>query len=235
MRSVDIAWRACALVIAAAVASGGTGCASLGGSIAAGTTSSTSAAPASAPTPGGAASGAARAPEAPVSPAVQRAFGDASRALQAGRSDEAERGFRALAQADPTLGGPHANLGLIARQAGKLPQAVAEFEQAVRLNPNQPVYLNQLGITYRQQGQFAKARAAYEQAIALDPGYAAPYLNLAILHDLYLGDGARALEWYGRYLALAPGGDAVVAKWIADLKNRKPAPPAVAVSRKDKS
>ena len=35
----------------------------------------------------------------------------------------------------------------------------------------------------------------------------------------------------GRYLALTPGGDAVVAKWVADLKNRKPA--TLAVSRKE--
>jgi tetratricopeptide (TPR) repeat protein len=159
-------------------------------------------------------------PQAPVNPAVQRAFDDALRSLRAGRTEQAERGFRALTQSNPELGGPHANLALIHRQAGRLPEAVAELEQAVRANPRQPIYLNQLGITYRQQGQFAKAREAYEKAIALDPAYAAPQLNLGILHDLYLGDGPRALELYGRYLALSPAGDATVAKWVADLKNR---------------
>jgi len=171
--------------------------------------------------------------DAPVSPAVQRPFDDASRALRAGRSEEAERGFRALAQANPELGGPHANLGVIFRQAGKLPEAVTELEQAVRLNPKQPIYLNQLGITYRQQGRFDKARDAYERAISLDASYAAPHLNLGILNDLYLGDGRRALESYDRYLALSPSGDAVVTKWVAELKNRKPAP--ILVSRKEKS
>jgi Flp pilus assembly protein TadD len=171
--------------------------------------------------------------DAPVAPATQRAFDDASRAMRAGRNDEAERGFRALAQASPELGGPHANLGLIYRQAGKLNESAAEFEQAVRLNPKQPIYFNQLGIGYRQLGQFEKARDAYEKAIALDPNYAAPYLNLGILSDLYLNDGPRALELYGRYLALSPNGDAVVTKWVADLKNRKPA--AVTASRKEKA
>ena len=159
-------------------------------------------------------------PEAPVNPAVQRAYDDALRALRAGRVEQAERGFRALAQSHPDLGGPHANLALIHRQAGRLPEAAAELEQAVRANPRQPIYLNQLGITYRQQGQFAKAREAYEKAIALDPAYAAPQLNLGILHDLYLGDGPRALALYDRYLALSPAGDATVTKWVADLKNR---------------
>ena len=58
--------------------------------------------------------------DTPVNPATQRAFDDASRALRSGRVDEAERAYRALAQANPELGGPHANLGVIYRQAGKV-------------------------------------------------------------------------------------------------------------------
>ncbi len=170
--------------------------------------------------------------DAPVSPAAQRAFDDAARALRAGRAADAERGFRAVADASPELGGPHANLGLIYRQAGKLPESAGELERAVKLNPKQPLYLNQLAITYRQQGQFVKAREAYETAMALDPGYAAPVLNLGILNDLYLGDARRALELYDRYLAMQPSGDAAVTKWVADLKNRKPAP--ITVSRREK-
>ena len=62
--------------------------------------------------------------------------------------------------------------------------------------------------------------------------------NLGVLDDLYLGDSAHALELYTRYLALTPAGDPVVAKWVADVKNRKPAgaaPAASAASPKEKS
>ncbi|ABM94188.1 tetratricopeptide repeat protein [Methylibium petroleiphilum] len=169
--------------------------------------------------------------ETPVSPAVQRAYDEARKAMRAGRPADAERGLRALVKSNPELGGPHANLGLLLRQAGRLPEAVAELEAAVHANPQQAVYFNQLGIAYRQQGEFAKAREAYERAIDLDATYASPLLNLGILHDLYLGEGSRALALYDRYLALSPGGDAQVAKWVADLKNRKP--PPVTVSRKE--
>ena len=169
--------------------------------------------------------------ETPVSPAVQRAYDEARKAMRAGRPADAERGLRAIVKSNPELGGPHANLGLLLRQAGQLPEAVAELEAAVHANPQQAVYFNQLGIAYRQQGEFAKAREAYERAIDLDAAYASPLLNLGILHDLYLGEGSRALALYDRYLALSPGGDAQVAKWVADLKNRKP--PPVAVSRKE--
>ncbi len=171
--------------------------------------------------------------DTPVDPLTQRAFDDARQALAAGRVDQAEKGFKALTQSHPELGGPHANLGLIYRQAGKLDQAQAEFEQAVKASPRQPVFYNQLGITYRQQGQFTKARAAYERAIELDLASAVAHLNLGILHDLYLSDGTRALELYDRYLSLSPEGDAKVAKWVADLKNRKPRQVG-AISRKEK-
>jgi Flp pilus assembly protein TadD len=172
--------------------------------------------------------------EAAVPPAAQRAFDDARRAMRAGRMDEAERGFKSVIQFHPELGGPHANLGVIYRQANKLPESVAALEQAVKLSPRQPVYFNQLGITYRLQGQFAKAREAYERAIDLNPEYATATLNLGILSDLYLWDGKRALELYDRYLALTPGGDATVTKWVADLKNRnKTAQPAAATERKE--
>jgi Flp pilus assembly protein TadD len=169
----------------------------------------------------------------PVNPAAQRAFDEASSALRSGRTQEAERAFQALTQSSPELAGPHANLGVIYRQAGKLPEAVSEFQTAVKLSPAQPIYLNQLGVTYRQQGEFAKAREAYQRAIALDPRYAPATLNLGILYDLYLGDAPHALEQYTRYLALSPNGDATVTKWVADLKNRKPAP--ITVSRQEKS
>lgn len=168
----------------------------------------------------------------PVAPAVQRAYDDALRALRDGRAAQAEQGFRALADSHPELGGPHANLGLLLRQAGRLDESAAALEQAVKANPQQPIYFNQLGITYRMQGRFAQARQAYEQAIALDSNYAAPQLNLGILHDLYLGDGARALALYDRYLSLSPGGDATVSKWVADLRNRKATP--VALNQKEK-
>jgi tetratricopeptide (TPR) repeat protein len=251
MRSADLRILG-ALAMALALA----GCASVGGMVeaardkaaalvapspAASAASAPAARAAAAPTP--ATSGAApvtatASPEAdrPVPPAAQKAFDDALRALRAGRNDEAEKGLLALTQLHPSLGGPHANLGLIHRQAGRLPEAVAALEAAVKASPRQPTYWNQLGVTYRMAGQFAKARDAYERAIQLDAQYAAAQLNLGILLDLYLVEPARALEQYERYLALTPAGDANVTKWVADLKNRKspPAAPATQTSQAPK-
>jgi len=161
---------------------------------------------------------------APISAQTQAQFDRALQAQRAGRSDEAEKQLRALAQAHPELGGVHANLGLIHRQAGRTAEAVAALELAVQASPTQARFHNELGIAYRANGQFAKAREAYEHALALDANFADAMLNLGILFDLYLGDGAKALELYDRYLVLAPNGDAAVTKWAADLRLRKPAP-----------
>ena len=204
-----------------------------------------SAAPSTAAASAPAASAAASAPEAaasvaaapkpastgPIAPATQRAYDDALALMRAGHAADAERMFRALTQSDPDLAGPHANLGLLARQSGHLAEAVAELEKATRLAPGLAVAWNQLGLAYRASGEFTKARDAYEHALAIDPNYATAVLNLGVLDDLYLGDGAHALELYTRYLALTPAGDPVVTKWVADVRNRtKPAAGAPAAS-----
>jgi tetratricopeptide (TPR) repeat protein len=179
------------------------------------TTAATPAAPAAAAPPQPPA-------EPPLDPAVVRAFAQARQALAAGRLEQAEREFKALAQAHPELGGAHANLGLVYRRMDKLAESVAALERAVQANPKQPVYFNQLGIAYRMVGRFADARAAYEKAISLDASYAPAHLNLGVLYDLYLWDGARALELYERYLALTPAGDDKVKRWVAELRKREP-------------
>jgi len=161
---------------------------------------------------------------APVDAATQAQFDRALQAQRSGRHDEALRLWAALAQAHPELGGVHANLGLLHAQAGRPAEAVAALERAVQASPAQARFFNELGIAYRVNGQFAKAQAAYERSIEIDPNHAPVWLNLGILHDLYLGNGPKALELYDRYLALAPGGDAAVTKWAADLRQRKPTP-----------
>lgn len=108
---------------------------------------------------------------------------------------------------------------------------LAAMQAALDRQPAQPALLNQLGIAQRQQGQFAAARAAYEKAIALDPAAVEPQLNLGILLDVYLGDAARAQALYQRCKELSPADAAVLDKWLAEIKTRKPTPGAPTVAR----
>jgi Flp pilus assembly protein TadD len=215
MRSADVRTAAAWLAVLALA-----GCAQLRSEF--GESQPAPSAPAPAPAP--VSETAARRPALPddtsVTPAVLQAYEAALQKMHEGQLAEAEHDLAALSQAHPELGGPHANLGIVYRRSNRPDLAVQELEKAVHCNASQPVFWNQLGIAYREQGQIPKAREAYEKAISLDPGYPAPNLNLGILFDLYLWDSARALELYDRYLALTPGGDPKVAKWVADLNHR---------------
>ena len=157
-----------------------------------------------------------------------------ARRAASGLYDEwVQKSFKALAALRPLRYGKAERSDA---PAGLADASVATLEAALAANAKQPQVANQLGIALRKAGQFTKARAAYERAIELDAGAASAAnatLNLAILHDLYLGDSARALALYDRYLAMTTGGDATVAKWVADLKNRKP--PATLLSKKEPS
>ncbi len=147
-----------------------------------------------------------------------------------------QRSFEALGQMLPVRYGKRERgegLDLTLAPADKLADKATALEQAVKYSPKQPAKFNQLGVAYRQAGQFDKARAAYEKAISLDDHYAPAVLNLGILSDLYMGDPARALTLYERYLTLVPQGDATVTKWVAEIKKRKPA--AAATSTKESS
>lgn len=107
-----------------------------------------------------------------------------------------------------------------AERGGEAVTGAAASGAAAASAAGQASEFNRRGIAHRRAGEFVQARAAYEQALALDPGNADACLNLGILHDLYLWDGAAALTYYERYPSLSPGGDATVGKWIVDLKNR---------------
>ncbi len=157
-----------------------------------------------------------------------------ARRAASGLYDEwVQQSFAALAVLRPLRYGKVERMDVASAPAAPTEASVASLEAAVAANPKQPQVANQLGIALRKAGQFTKARAAYERAIELDATQANATLNLAILHDLYLADSARALALYDRYLALTTGGDATVAKWVADLKNRKP--PATLLSKKEPS
>jgi cellulose synthase operon protein C len=83
--------------------------------------------------------------------------------------------------------------------------------------------LNALGVALRREGRFDDARLAYEEALAQEPNAPLPHLNMAILHDLFLGDTTKAQTLYQRYAELVPGEVAQVNRWLAELKARKPA------------
>jgi tetratricopeptide (TPR) repeat protein len=162
----------------------------------------------------------AAAADAAVPEAVARLHAEALGLLEAGSFDAAEPLLLEMVAAAPRLAGPRINLALLYLHTGRLEQAQAALEAALAQQPQNAAARTELGVVLRMRGRFAQAEAAYLAALAADPGCANAHYNLGVLYDLYLRRPADALAHYERYQALA-GGDALVAKWIADLSRRQ--------------
>jgi tetratricopeptide (TPR) repeat protein len=125
-----------------------------------------------------------------------------------------------LAQKNPQVAGPHANLGILYARTRRAPPAIESLRRAVALNPKLASAQNELGILLRQTGDLRGAEQAYLAALTTAPAYALAHLNLGVLYDVHLKQPARALPHYEQYQKLAPADAARVGVWIAELKQR---------------
>ncbi|MGD1104148.1 MAG: sulfatase-like hydrolase/transferase [Terriglobia bacterium] len=94
---------------------------------------------------------------------------------------KAEPELAQVVKEHPELTEGHADYAVILTKLGKYREAMPHFERALAADYRDPVLYNYLGISYGEMGEQEKAREAYQQAVALNPGYAAAYLNLALL------------------------------------------------------
>lgn len=88
-------------------------------------------------------------------------------------------------------------------ERGEYEEALAEFRGALRLNSQN--FEAQLGVAdaLRELGRPDEAAQEYEKANALNDTDSRPYLRLGEIHDRF-GDKDKALEFYKRFLDLAP-------------------------------
>lgn len=168
---------------------------------------------------------------AAVAPAAERNFSRAVSMIKNEQYQDAEPLLLKLTQEFPNLRSPLINLGIVYLRTERVDDAVNTFRKLVQLNPTQASGHNYLGVALRTKGEFENARKAYEQAIAVDPNFADAYLNLGVLHDLYLSQPSKALSYYEKYKQLANADEVQrIEKWIADVQRRNK--PAVNASEK---
>jgi len=94
---------------------------------------------------------------------------------------KAEPELAQVVKEHPELAEGHVDYAIILAKLGKYREAMPHFRQALAVGSHDPALYNYQGISYEQTGEPDKAREAYKQAVALNPGYAAAYLNLALL------------------------------------------------------
>jgi len=151
---------------------------------------------------------------------VRADYDAAVRMLEEARYEPGIDGLLEVVERAPEAAAAHLALGIAYARTGDLDHAEASLRRALELSPGHPAAANELGLVQRRKRQFTESRASYEAALAQFPDFHFAHRNLAILCDLYVGDDACALQHYEAYSRIAPD-DAEVARWMADLRQRK--------------
>jgi FkbM family methyltransferase len=120
-----------------------------------------------------------------------------------GRSDEAERGYRAHLLAHPQDHVVSNLLGALYQQTGRPAEAASMFAEALSRHRN-PDYLVNYGNALVTAGQAEAGLAAYREAAALSPSAAAPRLALGRALSL-MGRADEAILAYQEAVRLEPG------------------------------
>lgn len=94
---------------------------------------------------------------------------------------KAEPELEQVMKEHPELTEGHADYAIILTKQAKYREAMPQFERALANGYRDALLYNYEGISFEQLGEPLKAFEAYKQAVGLNPGYAAAYLNLALL------------------------------------------------------
>ena len=97
---------------------------------------------------------------------------------QAGRLDEAERGYRELLAEQPDDAEALHLLGILRAQRGDLKEAYGLVQRASGLAPENPACRHTLGEMYLSEGRLEEAQQAYDQARQLNPNLASAHSGL---------------------------------------------------------
>ena len=128
------------------------------------------------------------------------------RSYQSGDWEHLVRAYRSFLKLYPTASNIYKNFGKHLVRLQRLDEARPVLEAAIRLNPEDADSLLNLGTLLLKKGEPGKARILLEKSVELAPEDPIVWKNLGILYDDYLGEPAKAIPYYRRYLELAPEG-----------------------------
>lgn len=137
--------------------------------------------------------------------------------LVSGQPESAEKTLTQLLRARPEVAELWLNLALSHYQQGDLPAAKNALQTLQQHSADIAQAHNLLGLMAVDNGEFDKAQEHYLAAIKLQPKYSNALFNMALLQDVYLQNIASAVDYYERYLQLAPE-DTDTKNWAAGLK-----------------
>jgi len=103
---------------------------------------------------------------------AQDVVGDARKAADAGRFDEARRGYQRALAGSPESAFLHRELAMVERKAGDNAAAIDQAQQAAKLDPGDARALTLIAEIYETDRQWTQAADAYAAVHAVDPSEA---------------------------------------------------------------
>lgn len=107
----------------------------------------------------------------PVPPKAFRAFSEAQRDAQSGRSVEAIRKLELALRLHPDYSDAHSNLGVQYTRLGRFPEALEQFERAVAGGQPSAIQYGNLAHAYAVAGRLQDAEYAARRSVSLDSRY----------------------------------------------------------------
>jgi len=149
-------------------------------------------------------------------------FDGAVKALAAGDSETAERGFQAVLRQEPRNVAALSNLGVIYSRTSRSDQAIAVYKRALQVSPDDQAILLNLGLVYLRQEDHAKALPFFSRVVAIDPQHLQARQLLAVCRA-YLGQLEPAIRELESLRAANPHDDGILfLLGFAYLKNHDP-------------
>ena len=136
-------------------------------------------------------------------------FEGAVRALAAGDSQAAERGFQAVLRQEPRNVAALSNLGVIYSRTSRADQAIAMYRRALQASPDDKAILLNLGLVYLREEDHAKALPLFAKVVEIEPGNQQARQLLAVCRA-YLGQLEPAIRDLEALHAAAPQDDGIL-------------------------
>jgi len=144
------------------------------------------------------------------------------KALAAGNTEAAERGFQAVLRQEPGNVAALSNLGVIYSRTSRADQAIDMYQRALQVSPDDKAILVNLGLVYLRQEDHAKALPFFSRVVAMDPGNMQARQLLAVCRA-YVGQLEPAIRELEGLRAANPHDDGILfLLGFAYLKNHDP-------------
>ena len=113
------------------------------------------------------------------------------------------------------------NLAIIDVKRTQYDKASEHIKKSIAANDKNAFARNVHGLILIYTGDIAQAEIEYKNAITIKPDYADPYLNMAIMYDMYLNLPKKAVPYYEKYKEIADNNaNKDIDKWLVEIQRR---------------